>query len=214
MQVAFRSAVLPLALTLTGLGLTACSTELNGFGTRSSAIESNQVFSAPTGVVETAALPPPPPAAASQNTSQTTTLPGRTSGNVANVNDGATGAITPRSTANNVPLTPPAANPGATAYAPSTAQDQLAGAWTFNWDDGKNSCPLKLSTDRGLSGLAAQADISCPGEIFMTKGWSMMGPDLVLQNHQGKVTARLSPDGANRFIGEMTDSGQKIVLAR
>ncbi|MGE4372384.1 MAG: protease inhibitor Inh/omp19 family protein [Xanthobacter sp.] len=210
MPVAFRSVFLPMALAVAGFGLTACSTELDGFGTRSSAIQSNQVLSAPTGVVETAALPPPPPASASQ----TTTLPGRTSGNVANVDGSTTEAITPRSTASNVPLTPPAANPGATAYASSATRDQLAGAWTFNWDDGKNSCPLKLSTDRGLSGLAAQADISCPGEIFMTKGWSMMGPDLVLQNHQGKVTARLSPDGTNRFVGEMTDSGQKIVLTR
>ncbi len=70
----------------------------------------------------------------------------------------------------------------------SGSQDQLAGAWTFSWDNGARTCPVTLSTARGASGLSAQADISCPSEIFMTKGWDTLGSDLVLQNHVGKVT--------------------------
>ncbi|MET3354453.1 UNVERIFIED_ORG: hypothetical protein ABID33_002364 [Xanthobacter viscosus] len=182
-----------LSLTLGALALGGCSTELDGFGAKPSAVASNRVLTAPTGSVESA----PAPANVSASTAET-----------------ATGAITPRSTASNVPLTPPAANPGGTAYAASPAQGQLSGAWTFTWDDGRNSCPLKLSTDRGLSGLSAQADVSCPSEIFMTKGWDMMGSDIVLQNHQGKVTARLQPSGPNRYVGLISESNQQVSLSR
>lgn len=173
-----------------GLGLAGCSTELDGFGTKPSATEANRVLSAPTGAVETA------PASAPAATAQT-----------------ATGAIAPRAAAT-IPLTPPPVNPGGTAFAPSAAKEQLSGAWTFGWEGGSNSCPLTLSTARGLSGMSAQADISCPSEIFMTKGWDTMGSDIVLQNHQGKVTARLHPSGANRYVGTLSDSGQQVVLTR
>ncbi len=209
MQVVRRSVAMTAILTLSGLALAGCSTELSGFGSKPSAVAGNTVLSAPSGTVETAALPPPPvtttgsiPAPAPIQT----TLPGRTTT--------AASAITPNSVTSNVPLTPPAANPGANAYAASATDGQLAGAWQFKWDDGRNSCPLKLSAERGISSLAAQADISCPGEIFMTKGWSMMGSDIVLQNHQGKITARLSPDGPNRYAGELVADNQKVVLSR
>jgi len=179
-----------------GLGLAGCSTELDGFGTKPSAAEANRVLSAPTGAVETA----PAPVSATAQTAIGAQV--------------ATGsAITPRAAAT-VPLTPPPVNPGGTAYAPSAAKEQLSGAWTFGWENGRNSCPLTLSTARGLSSMSAQADISCPSEIFMTKGWDTMGPDIVLQNHQGKVTARLHPAGANRYVGTLTDGGQQVVLTR
>lgn len=180
-----------------GLGLAGCSTELDGFGTKPSAAEANRVLSAPTGAVETA--PASAPAGAPASVSATA--------------QAATGAIAPRAAAT-VPLTPPPVNPGGTAYAPSAAKEQLSGAWTFGWENGHNSCPLTLSTARGLSGMSAQADISCPSEIFMTKGWDTMGSDIVLQNHQGKVTARLHPAGANRYVGTLSDSGQQVVLTR
>ncbi len=170
-----------------GISLAGCSTELDGFGAKPSVAEANRVLSAPTGSVETS----PAPAAA----------------------ETAAGAITTR-TAATVPLTPPPANPGGSAYAPSAAKEQLAGAWTFGWDGGRMSCPLTLSTSRGFSSMAAQADVSCPSEIFMTKGWDTMGSDIVLQNHQGKVTARLRPAGANRYVGTLSDSGQQVALSR
>lgn len=182
-------AVCGVALAVSAMILGGCSTELDGFGTKPSAVEANRVLNAPTGSVESAPAP-------------------------ASTADAATGAITPRAAANSVPLTPPPANPGATAYAPSAAKEQLSGAWTFAWDNGRNSCPLTLSTNRGLSGLAASGDVSCPSEIFMTKGWDTMGADIVLQNHQGKVTARLRPAGANRYVGTLADSGQPVVLSR
>jgi len=176
-----------------GLGLAGCSTELDGFGTKPSAAEANRVLSAPTGAVETAPASAPAPVAATAQA--------------------ATGAIAPRAAAT-VPLAPPPVNPGGTAYAPSAAKEQLSGAWSFGWENGRSSCPLTLSTTRGLSGMSAQADISCPSEIFMTKGWDTMGSDIVLQNHQGKVTARLHPAGANRYVGTLSDSGQQVVLTR
>ncbi len=180
--------------------LAGCSTELDGFGSKTSAVEANRVMAAPSGAVETS--PAPSPAATSASVAS---VPAATS---------AAEAITPRATANAVPLTPPPANPGATAYAPSAAKEQLSGAWSFSWDNGRYSCPVTLSTTRGLSGMAAQADVSCPSEIFMTKGWDTMGPDLVLQNHQGKVTARLQPDGPNRYTGTIADTNQQVTLAR
>ncbi len=208
MQFGRRSAVFTALMPFAALALAGCSTELDGFGSKPSAIEANRVLNAPTGVVETASLPAPstaPPPVTS--TGSITPLAG-------NAPTSAATAITPRTAANTVPLSPPPTNPGATAYAPSAASEQLAGAWKFSWDDGRNTCPIKLSPDRGMSGLAAQADISCPGEIFMTKGWSMMGPDIVLQNHQGKVTARLSPDGPNRFVGKLSDDSQTVAISR
>lgn len=184
MRVVLVSAALALALG-------GCSTELDGFGAKPSAVAGNRVMTAPTGSVESA----PAPVAVSTA-------------------DTATGAITPRTAANTVPLTPPPANPGGNAYAPSAAKEQLSGAWNFAWDNGRNTCPVRLGTDRGLNGLSAQADVSCPSEIFMTKGWDMMGPDIVLQNHQGRVTARLQPAGPNRYVGLIADTNQQVSLTR
>lgn len=179
--------------------LAGCSTDLDGFGTKTSAVDANRVLSAPTGSVESAPMPMPAQAA----------LP-PTGANAAS----ASAAVTPTATAAAVPLTPPPVNPGATAYAVSGSQDQLAGAWTFSWDNGTRTCPVTLSTSRGASGLSAQADISCPSEIFMTKGWDTLGSDIVLQNHVGKVTARLAPAGPNRFVGVIADNNQPVVLTR
>ncbi len=204
MQVGRRSAVLMALIPVAAFALAGCSTELDGFGAKPSAIEANRVLNAPTSAVETAALPAP---SAAQP-------PVTSTGSITPLAGNAATAITPRTAANTVPLSLPPTNPGATAYAPSAASEQLAGAWQFSWDDGRSSCPIKLSPDRGLSGLAAQADISCPGEIFMTKGWSMMGPDIVLQNHQGKVTARLSPDGPNRYVGKLSDDSKMVAISR
>lgn len=170
------------------LALCGCSTELDGFGAKPSASAGNRVLAAPSGSVESA---PAPDAVAVT----------------------ATGAI-PTRTAATVPLTPPTVNPGGNAYAPTAAQGQLAGAWTFAWDGGRNTCPVRLGTDRGLSGLSAQADVSCPSEIFMTKGWDTMGSDIVLQNHQGKITARLQPSGANRYVGTIAETNQQVALSR
>jgi hypothetical protein len=192
------------AVFASALALGGCSTELDGFGTKTSAVDSNRVLSAPTASVESAPMPAP--------ASTTGSLP-RPSG--ANATTAAS-AVTPTAVANAsaVPLTPPPVNPGGTAYAASNEQEQLAGAWTFAWDGGQHSCPVTLSTVRGASGLAAQADISCPSEIFMTKGWDVLGADIVLQNHVGKITARLQPSGANRYVGVIADNNQPIVLTR
>ncbi|MDQ0505457.1 protease inhibitor Inh/omp19 family protein [Xanthobacter agilis] len=185
------------------VALAGCSTELDGFGNKPSAVAGNQIDAsaplvAPTGSVESSPAPAlvqsPPVQAAPVQT--------------------AADAIAPRTTANNVPLTPPPANPGGAAYAPTAAKEQLSGAWNFSWDSGRNTCPVTLSTTRGMSGMSAQADVSCPSEIFMTKGWDTMGPDLVLQNHQGKVTVRLAPSGPNRYVGVMADTGQQVALTR
>lgn len=191
------------AVFASALALGGCSTELDGFGTKTSAVESNRVLSAPTASVESAPMPAPAAAAS---------LPRPSGANAAT----AASAVTPTAVANAsaVPLTPPPVNPGGTAYAASNEQEQLAGAWTFAWDDGQHSCPVTLSTVRGASGLAAQADISCPSEIFMTKGWDVLGADIVLQNHVGKITARLQPSGANRYVGVIADNNQPIVLTR
>ncbi|MFG1463099.1 protease inhibitor Inh/omp19 family protein [Xanthobacter sp. DSM 24535] len=195
------SAVFASALLLGG-----CSTELDGFGTKTSAVDSNRVLSAPTASVESAPMPAP-------STTGSTAAAARPSGANATT---AAAAVTPSAaaTASSVPLTPPPVNPGGTAYAASNEQEQLAGAWTFAWDDGQHTCPVTLSTVRGASGLAAQADISCPSEIFMTKGWDVMGADIVLQNHVGKITARLQPSGANRYVGVISDNNQAIALTR
>ncbi|WP_234050955.1 MULTISPECIES: protease inhibitor Inh/omp19 family protein [unclassified Xanthobacter] len=191
-----------LAMGTLAAALSGCSTELDGFGNKPSAMAANRVDAppplvAPTGAVETS--PAPAPATAAPAPTQTAS---------------AAEAITPRSTANNVPLAPPPANPGGAAYAPTAAKEQMSGAWTFSWDNGQNTCPVTLSTARGLSGMSAQADVSCPSDIFMTKGWDMMGPDLVLQNHQGKVTARLRPSGPNRYVGVLAETNQQVVLTR
>ncbi|MEW6124042.1 MAG: protease inhibitor Inh/omp19 family protein [Pseudomonadota bacterium] len=192
------------AVMCVGLLLSGCSTDLDGFGTKTSAVEQARILNAPTGSVESAPIAAPGMAAAP--------LPSATGANAAS----ASAAVTPSATASaaSVPLTPPPINPGATAYATSGAQEQLSGAWTFSWDNGSHTCPVTLSTARGVSGLSAQADISCPSEIFMTKGWDMLGPDLVLQNHVGKVTARLSPSGPNRYVGVIADNNQAVVLTR
>lgn len=205
MQLVFHKVLSGAATTLAAGGLAValagCSTELGGLGNKTAAVEPNRVMTAPTGSVETSSIPAP---------TATASVPDESRPAVASAAD----AITPRNTANNVPLTPPPANPGAVAYAPSAAKEQLSGAWTFSWDNGRNTCPVTLSTTRGLSGMAAQADVSCPSDIFMTKGWDTMGSDLVLQNHQGKITARLQPAGPNRYVGTLGDTSQQVTLSR
>ncbi|WP_132029833.1 protease inhibitor Inh/omp19 family protein [Aquabacter spiritensis] len=203
-----RFAALPATIG-TALCLAGCSTDLGGFGTKTSPAEVASVLNAPTASVESGPIPsagPPVPAA-------TPPAPAPPSGATAAT---ARAAVTPSAAAStaSVPLTPPPVNPGGTAYAATNTQEQLSGAWTFSWDNGARSCPVTLSTTRGASGLSAQADISCPSEIFMTKAWDILGPDLVLQNHVGKVTARLAPAGPNRYVGVIADSNQQIALAR
>ncbi|OYX10965.1 MAG: hypothetical protein B7Z15_12675 [Rhizobiales bacterium 32-66-8] len=189
-----------MAVLASGLLIAGCSTELDGFGAKPTAIETPRVLSAPTGSVESAPMSP------------VATAPAPTTYGASAQTAGA--AVTPATSARNVPLTPPPANPGGVAYAATNVQEQLAGAWTFQWDGGARTCPLTLATTRGASGLAAQADISCPSEIFMTKGWDVLGPDIVLQNHVGKVTARLQPNGPNSYVGVILDSNLPINIVR
>ncbi len=191
--------LVPLAMAA-ALAVSGCSTDLDGFGPKTSAVDANRVLNAPTGAVESAPMPSPAQSAALPATGATAAS--------------ASAAVTPSSTASAVPLAPPPVNPGATAYAVSGSQDQLAGPWTFSWDNGSRTCPVTLSTSRGASGLSAQADISCPSEIFMTKAWDTLGSEIVLQNHVGKVTARLAPAGPNRFVGVIADNNQPVVLTR
>lgn len=192
-----------------GLLLCGCSTDLDGFGTKTSAVDQARIMNAPTGSVESA--PIGAPVSGSAPVAAAAPLPSAATGANAAT---ASAAVTPSAATATVPLTPPPVNPGATAYATSGTQEQLSGAWTFSWDNGARTCPVTLSTAHGVSGLSAQADISCPNEIFMTKGWDTLGPDLVLQNHVGKVTARLSPSGPNRYVGVLADNNQPIVLTR
>lgn len=195
--------VLPVgAVLLCAVGLAACSTELDGFGTKPSVVESQRVLSAPTASVESAPVPPPAAAAAVQ-------VPATGAGAAS-----ASAAVTPRTVAANVPLTPPPTTPTGSAYAATGAKEQLSGAWTMAWDSGQHTCPVTLTTDRGMNGLSARADVSCPSEIFMTKGWDMLGSDIVLQDHLGKVTARLQPAGPNSYIGTLIENNQAIALNR
>ncbi|MFD2031300.1 protease inhibitor Inh/omp19 family protein [Ancylobacter dichloromethanicus] len=119
-------------------------------------------------------------------------------------------------TASQVALAPPPATaPGGVAYAePGAARTQLAGTWKYGWDNGQKSCNVTLSTDRGMSGFAATADVDCPNDIFMTKGWDVWGNEIVLQNHVGKVTARLQPAGTGQYDGVATGDGAKVTLTR
>lgn len=192
------------ATTAAALLLAGCSTVLDGFGSASSSasspVESAKITPAPTGSVESSAVPAAQPAYGAAAAT-------------------ASAAVTPKpsTAANAVALTaPPAATaPGGVAYAePGAARTQLAGKWTFTWDGGQKSCPVTLSTSQGMSGLAASADLSCPNDIFMTKGWDMWGNEIVLQNHLGKVTARLQPAGGGRFDGVATADGGKITMVR
>ncbi|MCK0196147.1 AprI/Inh family metalloprotease inhibitor [Ancylobacter sp. 6x-1] len=184
------------------LAIGGCSTSLDGFGpsakaTASPVADADPITPAPSLSVETSAVPAPTGASA-----QT-----------------ASAAVTPRETAQaaqSVALSPPPATaPGGVAYAdPGATRSQLAGTWTYVWDNGQKTCPLTLSTDRGMSGFAASADVSCPNDIFMTKGWDVWGNDIVLQNHVGKVTARLQPSGSGHFDGVATTDGTKVALNR
>lgn len=193
------------AISAAALLLAGCSTVLDGFGSASnsspSPMESAQITPAPTGSVESSSVPAPQPvygASASTATNAVTPRPGTVNANAVSLNP------------------PPAATaPGGVAYAePGAARAQMAGKWTFTWDGGQKSCPVTLSTSQGMSGLAAAADLSCPNDIFMTKGWDMWGNELVLQNHLGKVTARLQPSGDGRFDGVATADGGKIAMVR
>ncbi|MFT0860150.1 protease inhibitor Inh/omp19 family protein [Ancylobacter sp. G4_0304] len=183
----------------TALALGGCSTVLDGFGQPSAAtVETSQITPAPTGAIESSAVPAP--AAPSYGAGAAT----------------ASEAVTPRPTDASVALAPPAATaPGGVAYAePGAARTQLAGTWNFAWDDGQKTCKVNLSTRRGMSGFAADADVSCPNDIFMTKGWDVWGSEVVLQNHLGKVTARLKPAGNGTYDGTLTGDGAKVTLTR
>lgn len=183
----------------TAVLLGGCSTVLDGFGDSSSkAVETSQITPAPSGSIVSSPVPAPTTYGASAAT--------------------AAEAVTPTApgTASQVALAPPPATaPGGVAYAePGAARTQLAGTWKYGWDNGQKSCKVTLSTDRGMSGFAATADVDCPNDIFMTKGWDVWGNEIVLQNHVGKVTARLQPAGTGQYDGVATGDGAKVTLTR
>ncbi|WP_371345496.1 protease inhibitor Inh/omp19 family protein [Ancylobacter sp. IITR112] len=186
----------------TALLLGGCSTVLDGFGDKaSSPVETSQITPAPSGSVESS--PVAAPVSATYGASAAT----------------AAAAVTPTNQGSATPVAlaaPPAATaPGGVAYAePGAARTQLAGTWNYGWDNGQKSCKVTLSTDRGMSGFAATADVDCPNDIFMTKGWDVWGNEIVLQNHVGKVTARLQPAGAGQYDGVATGDGAKVTLSR
>ncbi|TCK31503.1 protease inhibitor Inh [Ancylobacter aquaticus] len=185
----------------TALLLGGCSTVLDGFGDKdSSPVETSQITPAPSGSITSAPFPAP-----------TSTTYGASAATAA-------AAVTPTSptTASPVALAPPPATaPGGVAYAePGAARTQLAGTWNFSWDQGQKTCKVTLSTERGMSGFAATANVDCPNDIFMTKGWDVWGNEIVLQNHVGKVTARLQPAGAGQYDGVATGDGAKVSLTR
>ena len=187
------------ATTATALLMGGCSTVLDGFpGTNAAPMETSQITPAPSGSVETSPVPAPgmPATGASAAT--------------------AADAVTPRQPASQVALAPPPATaPGGVAYTePGATRTQLAGTWKYGWDNGQKSCKVTLSTDRGMSGFAANADVDCPNDIFMTKGWDVWGNEIVLQNHLGKVTARLQPAGSGQYDGVATGDGGKVTLTR
>ncbi|GLK70366.1 protease inhibitor Inh/omp19 family protein [Ancylobacter dichloromethanicus] len=185
--------------SVTAVLLGGCSTVLDGFGDSSSkAVETSQITPAPSGSIVSSPVPAPTTYGASAAT--------------------AAAAVTPTApgTASQVALAPPPATaPGGVAYAePGAARTQLAGTWKYGWDNGQKSCNVTLSTDRGMSGFAATADVDCPNDIFMTKGWDVWGNEIVLQNHVGKVTARLQPAGTGQYDGVATGDGAKVTLTR
>ncbi len=153
------------ATTAAALLLAGCSTVLDGFGSASnsspSPMENAQITPAPTGSVESSAVPAAQPAYGAAAAT-------------------AGAAVTPKpSTANNsVALTaPPAATaPGGVAYAePGAARSQLAGKWTFTWDGGQKSCPVTLSTSQGMSGLAASRRPLLPERHLHDQGLGHVG---------------------------------------
>ena len=187
------------ATTAIAVMLGGCSTELGSFGGSSSPSPSeiSQVTPAPSGSVVSAPVPAPL---------------GQTGASAAT----AAAAVTPR-TAHETPvaMAPSAPATGGAAYAePGAARTQLAGSWDYRWDAGQKSCKIILSTDRGMNGFAANADVGCPNDIFMTKGWDVWGNEIVLQNHLGKVTARLKPAGSGHYDGVATGDGAQVALTR
>ncbi|MCS0504358.1 protease inhibitor Inh/omp19 family protein [Ancylobacter mangrovi] len=186
--------------------LGGCSTELDGFGTSTAPApaEISQITPAPSGSIVSAPVPAPSDVAGAN------TATGASAAT-------ASAAVTPKTTPETpVALAPPAPTaPGGVAYAePGAARTQLAGAWNYGWDDGQKTCKITLSTDRGMNGFAANADVGCPNDIFMTKGWDVWGSEIVLQNHLGKVTARLKPAGDGEYDGVATGDGAKVTLTR
>ncbi|MFK8251996.1 protease inhibitor Inh/omp19 family protein [Ancylobacter terrae] len=190
------------ATTATAFLLAGCSTVIDGFGSaKSTPAEVSAITPAPTGSVESSAVAAPMAAPVYGAGAST-----------------AAAAVTPRSTAAAVvPISaPPSATaPGGVAYAePGSQRAQLAGTWTFSWDGGSKSCPVTLTTERGMTDFAAQGDVSCPKDIFMTKSWDIWSNDIVLQNHVGKVTARLKPAGPQRFEGTSASLDETVTLTR
>jgi len=187
------------AVSVAAIMLAGCSTVLDGIGSSKTPVAEAEITPAPTGSVESSAVPAPAPVYGAAATT-------------------ADAAVTPRAAPTPAATSVALNNPpgiGGTAYADAGAtRSQLAGTWTYSWEEGHKNCPVTLSTDRGMSGMSASADVSCPNDIFMTKGWDVLGNDIVLQNHVGKVTARLQPAGPGRFDGVATGDGSKVTLTR
>lgn len=183
--------------TAAALTMGGCSTVLDGFGSSTDeAMQVSQITPAPSGSVESSPAPALPGHGANAET--------------------AADAVTPRPGTTPVAMSPsPSAAPGGVAYtAPGAARTQMAGTWQYKWDNGQKSCKVVLSTDQGISGFAANADVDCPNDIFMTKGWDMWGNEIVLQNHLGKVTARLQPGADGQYDGVATGDGAAVTLSR
>ncbi len=123
-------------------------------------------------------------------------------------------AVTPRTVASNVPLTPAPGQSVRQRLCAGSTREQLAGAWTLAWDAGQHTCPVTLTTDRGASGLAARADVSCPSEIFMTKGWDVMGSEHRAAGSRGQDHRPPAAHGPNRYTGILSENNQANALDR
>jgi len=101
---------------------------------------------------------------------------------------------------------------GVTDYTPS--RSEIAGDYVLFEDGGNRECDLSLSNQKSFGKYSAKAGVQCSGDMFMSKSWALMGEELVIKNHMGKISARLVYIGDDAWHGFSVGNGEEIILAR
>lgn len=98
----------------------------------------------------------------------------------------------------------------AAATAPDITREALLGTWQTSV--GSGSCQLALSLTQWSGGYRA-ASLRCPGPAANIASWNVSGNQVVLNDRDGNMVARLYQSGPERYDGTLS-AGGSISLSR
>ena len=93
---------------------------------------------------------------------------------------------------------------------PQVSEDDVAGVWTLDEEDGLRVCTVTISTDDVKQVLRGP---NCSGFVEGVASWSLFGPELQLRDEANTVLARLRQSGEG-WVGFTVSTGVPLLLSR